>query len=72
MTYEDIEKIAIREYPDIHIPVDTGDSPFQMPDVIVSKQELREAFISGFQIGYGRGIDKGRIMRYEKPKKRWD
>lgn len=71
MTYEDIEKIAIREYPDIHIPVDTGNSEVQAPDMIVSKEELREAFIRGFQIGYGRGIDKGRLTRYEKPKKTW-
>ena len=56
MTYAEIEKLSEEIYPDIHIPVDTGDSPIQIPDIIVSKQELREAFIAGFQIGYGRGI----------------
>lgn len=71
MTYEDIEQIANREYPDIRIPVDSGDSQIQLPDMVVSKQELREAFIRGFQIGYGRGVDKGKMLRYEKPKKSW-
>lgn len=66
MTYAEIEKLAEERYPDVHIPLDTGNSPIQLPDIIVSKQELREAFITGFQIGYGRGIDKGEILRYEK------
>lgn len=56
----------LKIYPDVHIPVDTGDSPIQLPDIIVSKQELREAFIYGFQIGYGRGIDKGKMIKYKK------
>ena len=48
-----------------------GNSAVQAPDMIVSEKELREAFIRGFQMGYGRGIDKGRLIRYEKPKENW-
>ena len=72
MTHIELEKLAEDIYPDVDIPVDTGDTPIQLPDIIVSKQELREAFIAGFQIGYGRGIDKGEDLRYKKRhKKSW-
>lgn len=37
MIYAEIEQLAEEIYPDVHTPVDTGDSIIQVPDMVVSK-----------------------------------
>lgn len=70
MNYSEIEKMALSIFPDEHIPVGSGSDAIIVPNMVVSHEKERAAFVFGFQTGFRKGMEHERMEKY-KPVDNW-
>ena len=70
MDHAKLEKYAYNLYPDERKPGRSNEY-MQEPDIIISHEDLRQAFIYGYQMGFNHGKIKQEEEKYERHYHRW-